>query len=178
MRLTLLAITVMATALAPFVTDASDPAAKRSAEWQVLDRFVGIWDFEVTNKLPSGEVVRDKTSETRKWTLGGKFVHFENTKAQRPDDPEFQMLVTYDPATKTYPGMLMSGASRSVVDGTWDETTKTMTFRGASTDNSGTKFVYASRFFDNGDCETNGVIKDAAGKVLVEQRQKQTRRQQ
>ena len=86
------------------------------------------------------------------------------------------MLVTYDPATKTYPGVLMSGSSRALVDGTWDQATQTMTFRGTFGDNSGTKFVYTNRFSDNGDCESAGVIRDAAGKVIVEQTQKQTRR--
>ncbi len=92
------------------------------------------------------------------------------------DEPEFQMLVTYDPTTKTYPGVLMSGPSRALVDGTWNQATQTMTFHGTFADNSGTKFVYTNHFLDIDHCDVSGVIKDAAGKVLVEQTQKQTRR--
>lgn len=153
-----------------------DDIPKRSAELQVLDRFVGTWDFDVTSTPASGQAVTGKTSETRTWTLGGTFVQFENAKTQKPDEPEFQMLVTYDPATNTYPGCLMSGPSRSLVTGTWDQAKQTMTFRGKSSDDSGIKFEYASRFSDDEHCETTGVIRSATGEVIVQQIQKQTRR--
>lgn len=153
-----------------------DDTPKRSAELQVLDRFVGTWDFVVTNKPAGGETVTGKTFETRTWSLGGKFVQFENPQTEQPDQPEFQMLVTYDPAAKTYPGFLMSGPSRAIVTGTWDQASQTMTFRGSFSDNSGVTFVFTNRFSDADHCEASGVIKDAAGNVIVEQIQKQTRR--
>lgn len=153
-----------------------DERPKRSAELQVLDAFVGTWDFVVTNKPTGGEVVTITTSETRSWTLGGTFVQFENPQTESPTEPELQMLVTYDAATKTYPGFLMTGPSRSLVTGAWDPQTRTMTFRGNLGDNSGVTFVYTNRFVDADHCEVSGVIKDAAGKVIVEQTQRQTRR--
>lgn len=153
-----------------------DDIPKRTAELQVLDRFVGTWDFEVTSTPANGQAVTGKTSETRTWTLGGTFVQFENAKTERPDEPEFQMLLTYDPATRTYPGFLMSGPSRSLVTGTWDQAKQTMTFRGKSSDDSRIKFEYACRFIDDEHCETTGVIRSATDEVIVNQIQKQTRR--
>ena len=175
MRLISLTLAVLAAATFSQATNGDD-TPKRSAELQVLDRFVGSWDFDVTIKSTNGVTETGQTSETRSWTLGGKFVQFENPKTEKPDEPEFQMLVTYDPATKTYPGVLMSGSSRSSVDGTWDQPTQTMTFRGKSADNSGTTFLFKNRFLDNDHSESSGVIKDAAGKVILELTQKQTRR--
>lgn len=175
MRMAFLSVPVLAAALFSLAANGQD-APKRSAELQVLNRFVGTWDFDVTNTPDSGEIITGKTSETRRWTLGGKFVQFENSKTEKPDEPEFQMLVTYDPATKTYPGVLMSGPNRAVVTGTWDPLTQTMTFRGTFSDNSGVKFEYTSRFLDDDYCESSGVISSATGEVIVKQLQKQTRR--
>ena len=175
MRIAFLTVAVLAAALCTLSALGQD-TPKRSAELQVLDRFVGSWDLDVTNTPGSGEVVTGKTSETRTWTLGGKFVQFENPKTENPDEPEFQMLVTYDPATQTYPGVLMSGPSRAVVNGTWDQAKRTMTFRGKFTDEGGAKFEFTNRFLDNDHCEASGVITGANGEVLVKQIQKQTRR--
>ena len=99
MRLISIVLAVLAVVLFSQVAN-SDDAPKRSAELQVLDRFVGTWDFVVTNKLTGGETITGKTFETRRWTLGNKFVQGENPKTEKPDEPEFQMLVTYDPATQ------------------------------------------------------------------------------
>jgi hypothetical protein len=149
---------------------------KRSAELQVLNHFVGTWDFDVTNTPATGAAITGKTSETRTWTLGGKFVQFENPQTGKPDEPEFQMLVTYDPTTKTYPGVLMNGSGRALVDGTWDEAAKTMTFKGTFSDGSGGTFSFTNRFIDADHCEASGTMRDASGKVFLEQTQKQTRR--
>ncbi len=175
MRTISLLISALTVALSSQATHGDD-IPKRSAELQVLDRFVGTWDFDVTSTPASGQAVTGKTSETRTWTLGGTFVQFENAKTEKPDEPEFQMLVTYDPATKTYPGFLMSGPSRSLVTGTWDPARQTMTFRGKSTDDGGIKFEYASRFIEDEHCESTGVIRSATGELIVKQIQKQTRR--
>lgn len=46
----------------------------------------------------------------------------------------FHVLNADDPATRSYPGVLMSGTGRTFVDGTWDEATRTMRFRGTFPD--------------------------------------------
>ncbi len=174
MRVVFLLITAFAVALIPQAKNGGDPA-RSSAELQVLDRFVGTWDFAVTNTLAGGETVTGKTSETRRWTLGNKFVQWENSRSEKPDEPEFQMLVTYDPTTRTYPGFLMNGPGRALVDGTWNEATQTMTFKGKFMDGGGT-LTCTNRFIDADHCEGSGTMKDANGKVFLEQTQKQTRR--
>lgn len=175
MRIALFSVTLLAATWTTLALNGQD-APKRSAELQVLNRFVGTWDLDLTNTPAGGEKSIGKTSEIRTWTLGGKFVQFENPKTESPDEPEFQMLVTYDPATKTYPGVLMTGPSRGLVTGTWDQATQTMTFRGTISDGSGTRFEYTSHFLDNDHCESSGVISGANGDVLLKQIQKQTRR--
>ena len=43
----------------------ADDATKRSAELQVLDRFIGTWDSVVTNQTMDDE---SKTIEERRWS--------------------------------------------------------------------------------------------------------------
>lgn len=175
MRKNSLTVTVIAVALCSLTAWGQD-APIRPAELQVLDRFVGTWDLDVTSTPTDGEIITGKTSETRSWTMGGKFVQFENPQTENPDEHEFQMLVTYDSTTKTYPGVMMSGPSRAIVTGTWDQAKQTMTFSGTFSDDSGVKFEYAIRFLNNDHCESSGVIRGSNGTVLVKHVQKQVRR--
>jgi len=167
-------LAVLVMAMLSHSANCDDPV-KRSAELQVLDRFVGTWDLFVTAKPRDGQTATKKTSETRRWSLGGKFVQFENPQTENPDEPHFHMLVTYDPATKTYPGVMMSGAGRSLVTGTWDQTNNTMTFNGKSLEDGGT-FVFKHRFIDADHGESSGVLMNAKGEISLEVTQKQTRR--
>jgi hypothetical protein len=84
------------------------------------------------------------------------------------------MLLTYDPEARNYPGVMMQGPSRSVITGTWDEKTQTMSFTGSLAD--GNKLVSTHRFIDKDHAEPAGVITNAAGEVLVELSWKQTKR--
>ena len=152
-----------------------DETVKRSVELQVLDRFVGTWDLVVTGKPRDGQAATARTSETRRWSLGEKYVLFENPHTENPDDPHFHLLVTYDPATKTYPAVMMIGASRSLVTGTWDQENNTMTFNGNSPED-GITFVVKNRFIDKDHCESTGTLKNAKGEIFLELNQKQTRR--
>lgn len=174
MRLLAMTLTILALAtMSPMLN--ADESPKRSPELQVLDRFAGTWDLVVTVKPIGGTATTEKTSEVRQWSLGGRFIHFQNPKLNQPDQPEFHMLVTYDPATKSYPGMLMNGASRTFVDGTWDEATKTMRFRGTFPDNA-LKFDFKNRFVDENQIETSGSITNSSGDVLSTRFDVQTRR--
>ena len=173
MRFTFLALLVLA-AMMVSLAKAEDPP-KRAAELQVLDHFVGTWDIEVTIKQPGQREITNKGVETRKWSHGGKFVVFENGSLESEENSEFHMLVTYDPATKTYPGVMMFGPGRSIVTGTWDAATSTMTFNGKSPEDGGT-FVFKNRFPDKDHSESSGILKNGKGEVFMEQTQKQTRR--
>lgn len=174
MRLFAMTLAVLAFAVMSSILNADD-SPKRSPELQVLDRFAGTWDFVVTQKPTGGTATTEKTSEVRQWSLGGRFMHFQNPQLAQPDQPEFHMLVTYDPATKSYPGVLMSGAGRTFVDGTWDEATKTMRFRGTFPDNA-LKFDFKNRFVDENQIETSGSFTNSNGEVLSTRSDVQTRR--
>ncbi|MFM8584471.1 MAG: hypothetical protein ACKOFW_23675, partial [Planctomycetaceae bacterium] len=86
MRAISLLISVLTVALSSQTTHGDD-MPKRTAELQVLERFVGSWDFDVTSTPANGKAVTGKTSETRTWTLGGTFVRFENAKSEKPEEP-------------------------------------------------------------------------------------------
>lgn len=174
MRLFAMTLTVLASVVMSPMLNADD-SPKRSPELQLLDRFAGTWDLVVTVKPTGGTAITEKTSEVRQWSPGGRFIHFQNPRLGQTDHPEFHMLVTYDPATKSYPGMLMSGASRTFVDGTWDEATKTMRFRGTFPDNA-LKFDVKNRFTDENQIETSGSFTNANGEVLSTRSDVQTRR--
>ena len=172
MRHIVIALSVVAAAITAHANAQDEP--KRSPELQVLDQFVGTWDLHVTLKPAQGDATTEKTSEIRKWSLGGEFVQFENPQTENPDAPEFHMLLTYDARTKSYPGILTTGPSRSLVDGGWDEKSKTMTFKGTFT--GGGTFDFKNQFLDNGNIKTSGVIKDASGKIVLERSDTQVRR--
>ena len=109
---------------------------QRSPELQVLDHFIGTWDHELTIKrldeIGIEEVTQSTSVDTRKWSAGGTFVMIENSLAMKknPDVPELIMMITYDPDTNTYPGCLMSGPSRTLMTGIWNERTDTMYWSG------------------------------------------------
>jgi len=173
MRNCTISLFVLATAIASSHAMADD-RAKRSPELKVLNRFVGTWNLDVTHSFPQGKTTIEKTTEIRKWTLGGKFVHFQNPRTEQPDAPGFHFLVTCDAKTKSYPGMLTTGAKRSLVEGTWDDESKTMRFTGSFSD--GGSFDFKNQFLDNGNIKATGVIKDGSGKLVVERFDMQVRR--
>ncbi len=178
MRLIAFIVTVLAMAITQFVI--ADDNSKLSAEFQILDRFVGTWDMDLTVKPVGTDAINVKKAETRSWSPGKTVVHFEDAKVDGANEAsvgasEFQMLLTYDAATKTFRGMMMYGAGRSLITGTWDEATSTMTFNGTSPDDGNT-FVFKNRFLDTDHSESTGIQKNAKGEVFMEQTYKQTRR--
>ncbi len=87
-------------------------------------------------KPVGADVVNVKKNETRKWSPGKTVIHFE-TQTSPPLTktaaayPEFQMLLSYDVVYENHRGMMMYGTSRTLVSGTWDDATRTMTFNGS-----------------------------------------------
>lgn len=132
MRIATIRLSVLATVIVSHAMAGDEP--KRSPEFQVLNRFVGTWDLEITHKRPQGETTNDNATEIQKWTLGGKFVHFQNPRTEEMGAPEFHFLVTYDPKSESYPGVMTIGSNRSLVKGVWDDKSKTMTFTGSFSD--------------------------------------------
>ncbi len=84
---------------------------KRSPELQVLERFAGTWEHELTIKPAGAEASTINTVDYRFWSRGERILHFSNPT----DDPEFHMSLTYDPESKTYPGVMLIGSRRATV---------------------------------------------------------------
>ena len=163
----------------------AEDAPKRSAELQVLDHFIGTWDHELTikrlNEIAMEEVTQITTVDTRKWSAGGTFVMFENSLEMKknPDVPELIMMITYDPDTNTYPGCLMSGPSRTILTGIWNERTQTMYWSGK--DHLKNTITGKHRFIGTDRAEASLATTNPAGKLVllgqvVEMSWNQTRR--
>ncbi len=152
----------------------ADETTNRSAELQVLERFVGAWDVEATLAPKGGQETRHKTVSSRAWSLGGKFIRFDDPNRESPERVEFQMLLTYDPEAKNYPGIAMSGPSRFFITGTWDAKTQTMSFDAELPD--GNKLASTHRFINERQAIASGAIKSPSGEVLLKLSWNQTRR--
>lgn len=147
---------------------------EKGPELQVLDRFVGTWDIEGSYKPTNGDKISINSVSFRKWTANGKTLHFDDPGSD-PGDPGIQILLTFDPDSKTYRGVTMMGPSRGEIKGTWDEKTATMHFTG-NLGNGGVAFESNHRFIDADHAEPKGVFKNPQGEVIAEISWKQARR--
>src|SRR5262245_32606430 len=120
-----IALTVLISASIPGFVSAED-TAKRSAELQVLDRFIGDWETTITNRA-TGE--KTNTIESRKWSRGNKFVLSEDKDLSTKKEAHF--LVTYDPKGKQYRACFINDEFTVPLVGTWDEKSQTMTWKSA-----------------------------------------------
>ncbi len=149
----------------------ADDTPDRSPELEVLDRFVGNWDVEGSVTPAGGDAVETEGAETRTWSQAGGVVMFENS-----NPPEFHMLLTYDPGSEAYVGVMMSGPSQGIVTGNWNAATETMSFTVMFPD--GNRYEGTNRFIDDDHVESTGTVTNRAGEVLVEMSMDQTRRAQ
>lgn len=173
-RLTLLTLTLLSATTLSGLAFGNDPP-DRSPELQVLDRFVGSWDMKLTIQPTGGEETAVDGVSHRSWSLGGNFVRFEDpNNLERPESNEAQMLLTYDSNRKNYPGVLMDGANRVELTGTWDAKTTTMHWAGKSPD-GGTSTGY-HRFIGKDRAEASTRVNDADGNVVLRISWVQTRR--
>lgn len=168
MRPTLMTLAVLAaTTFAENVN--ADDAPKRSAELQVLERFIGTWDSVVTNKA-TGE--KSNTTENRRWSSKGHFILSEDFDKSAKTEAHF--LLTYDPNSKVYRACFINRGGVSNYVGNWDEKTHTMTWNGS--DSFGNKQTGKYRFIDMDNVEWSMVFTNSDGKVVLELSTKQTRR--
>ena len=152
----------------------ADDAPKRSPELQVLDHYLGVWDAKTTIKPVGGKEMTVTYVSRRSWTLGGSFVQFQDTEHSNPEAPEFQLLWTYDPIAKKYPGVLMDGPHSGTLTGVWDAKTKTMHWK-AKMVNGFTGEAH-DRFIGKDRHEASGVFKNPEGEIVTETSWSHTRR--
>jgi hypothetical protein len=174
----LLAIACMVLAAFTFtVTATADDRPNVSPESRVLEKYVGTWDEEMTNKptewVPKAEKSTAVTKRT--WVLGGNFVRGEGK--WRPANTEYLHLLTYDPVANKYRSWYFDASGempRGQVTGAWDEKAGTMTWRG--TDEAGNRTMGTHQFIDKDRQAWTLVVRDPNGKVVLDLAGKCTRR--
>jgi hypothetical protein len=168
MRLITMTLSVLATATFAGNMNADD-TPKRSAELQVLERFIGTWDTVLTNKN-TGK--KSNTIERRKWSRKGHFILSEDFDSSANKEAHF--LITYDTKGKLYRGCWINENITSTLLGTWDEENDSMKWDG--TDSFGNKLATTHRFITKDRVEWSTVVTNPDGKVVFEADAKQTRR--
>jgi hypothetical protein len=155
-------------------TASAQPPAK-PAELKVLDRLVGKWRYEWESKPTEGEPKGSKGAGTsvNEWVLDGWFQQHKG----KGDTPAHEILEvwTYDEHTKTYRawGFMSPGANHYEATGTWDEKSKTLTYKGKGPGDVTT--VSTMHFIDEDNRVGTRVAKDAAGKLVQDTTFKLTR---
>jgi hypothetical protein len=154
------------------IASAQPPA--KPAELKVLDRLAGKWRFEWESKPTELDPKGSKGSgtSTNEWILDG---WFQQHKGKLEDGHEILEIWTYDEKTKTYRawGFIGPGGGRYEGTGTWDEKSKTLTYKGKGPGD--VTFVSTMRFIDNDNREATRVATDPAGKVVQDALFKMTR---
>ena len=154
---------------------ASAQPPQKPAELKVLDRLAGEWRYEwesqPTETEPNGG--RGAGTSINEWILDGWFQQHRG----KGENPRHEILEvwTYDPHTKTYRawGYMAPGAMHYEAAGTWDEASKTLTYKGKGPGDVTTESTM--RFIDHDNRIGTRVAKDAAGKVIQDTRFKLTR---
>lgn len=165
---TLLNLVVLAVVLGSTATTRADEPKAKSAELQVLDRYVGSW--EETNILKPAVWTPERailtTTTTRRWILNEQMI--ENKGEWTPGNTEFLHLMTYDPDQKEYRQWYF--AKGNVVPhtyrGKWDAATETFTFTGTVGD--GIQSSGQQHFVNKDTFTWTLVAKDRAGKVVLD----------
>jgi hypothetical protein len=130
-------------------------SAPASAELSVLDRFAGQWEVSEAHYNLVGEVVGSaKGIEEGAWILDGRALQRNYTTGVEGNLFRAVGTITWDAAEKQFEGMWFDNTSTNgptAVSGTWDETTKTMTFTLTSTGQEGkpTQHKVIDRFLDD-----------------------------
>jgi hypothetical protein len=97
-------------------------------EMKVLEKLVGTWNVEQTVKVPE-ESRSTNLVVKREVVLGGRFVQ-ERGGFDDKGKPSFAGMYTYDSNRRTYRYWLfLSGGGYSESTGTWDERSRTLTFK-------------------------------------------------
>ena len=147
----------------------------KPAELKVLDRLAGKWRYEWESQPTEGDPKGSKGTGTsiNEWILGGWFQQHKG----KGDNPPHEILEiwTYDAHSKTYRawGFIGPGGGRYEGTGSWDEKSRTFTYKGKGPRD--VTFVSTWRFIDNDNREATRIATDPAGKVVQDTLFKLTR---
>jgi hypothetical protein len=158
-------------AAAKTIDDSAGPKQTLPKEMEPLDRLVGAWDTEMTSKISSGG--KWKSEITGRKIFGGRFI--EIRERFLPTGGENYTLVTYDVGKKCYrQWRFSSGSGPAEGTGTWDETTRTMTWECEGGTAAKMSLVWKFVAEDRSDFKITDKSRD--GKVLEDLEGTQTRR--
>jgi len=164
------ALAISLVAASAFTAAAQDDKAKRSTEQQVLDRFAGEWKTVVTNKTAGTAGTR---FPSRTWSRDGKGTVLHEESIDLATGNELPALWRYDPEGRVYRFTMLTQNGWTIIDGTWDEKSATMTWKGK--DAWGNPGSGIHRFIDKDNSGWTYVIKNPEGEVLADMSAKQTR---
>ena len=166
-RLNLAALLAVSGAILSSSALAQDSKAK-SAELQILDRYVGSWEETAIAKpaLWTPERTTSTTTTTRRWILNGTMI--ENKGAWLPGKNEFLHLMTYDPQRKEYRQWYFNkhALKSPAYQGKWDEAAQTFTF--TQTSANGVQYTNKQKWLDKNTWQWTLVAKDRTGKVVLD----------
>ncbi len=161
------AILVLSATPAP----AQEPAPSRAKELDVLERSVGTWQTETVTKAPDGAEHKSAATVVCEWTLDRQFLQSRGVVDGKQQDLS---LVHFDPRTRKYRSYTFLAAGVVIEsDGTWDPAHSTMTWTG--TDEHVTTTA-VERFTGKDAYEWSLTVRDPAGKLLAESKQRATRK--
>jgi hypothetical protein len=146
---------------------AQDSKAK-SAELQVLDRYVGTWEETAIAKpaLWTPERTTSTKTTTRQWILNGTMI--ENKGAWLPSKNECLHLMAYDPQRKEYRQWYFdkNNLAPPGYRGNWNEATQTFKFTGNIAD--GVRATNQQKWLNKDSFTWTLVAKDRTGKVVLD----------
>ena len=144
-------------------------AKPTSPELQPLHNFIGSWEQQVVAK--PAEWTPDKTVATCpvtvNWILGGRMI--EHRCIWSPGNIHGLCLMAYDAEKGEYRQWYFDSnreMPRGENRGSWDEATKTFTWKGHAP--NGITTAQSHRFIDNDTQEWSLVFKDSSGKVCLD----------
>ncbi len=150
-----------------------DEVPPKPPELEVLQRLVGSWNSECTEKQ-AGKETRITGTMTTEWVLGGRFLQCRGMR--NPGRIENLQIIGFDPAKKEFRMWYFdsSGTIVGPVGGQWDENSKTLTWQYKPRDD--VLLVNRVHFIDNDSEEWHATVSGKDGAVLFDQQGKSTRR--
>ena len=132
-----------------------EPPPFPSAELAVLDRFAGPWSVRETHYNARGDTIGSaKGAEETGWMLDRKVLHRTYTTGEEGSPFRALGMITWNPVSKRYEGTWFDNTGAcgpTTISGTWDESSKTMTFTlsSAAPDGKTVEHKVIDRFLDD-----------------------------
>jgi hypothetical protein len=166
----LLGLSIVVTTMATLGDEIAKTTPK-PPELNVLERLIGKWDVECTEKV-AGKQTRMTGTMTTEWILDGHMVQVKGMR--NPDKIENLQLIGFDPRKSEYILWYFDAAGTMIgpARGQWDEKSRTLTWRDSSQED--VLLINKQYFIDKNTVEFN-VVGSKAGNVILEQKGKSTR---